>query len=206
MNKKIQLDQNGLVPAIAQHAETSEILMMGYMNPSSLSRTVESGEVWFYSRSRSELWHKGETSGNFLRTKDIIVDCDGDTLLLKVIPDGPACHTGAQSCFSELLSDYEFENFDKGSNVIEELFVVIQDRKLTSTNESYTSKLISDGIERISQKIIEEAGEVAIAAVTRNNQETSEEISDLLYHTLVLLSAMDMNPEEVWKVLRNRRS
>ena len=92
MNKKIQLDQNGLVPAIAQHAETSEILMMGYMNPSSLSRTVESGEVWFYSRSRSELWHKGETSGNFLRTKDIIVDCDGDTLLLKVIPDGPACH------------------------------------------------------------------------------------------------------------------
>ena len=193
MNKKIQLDQNGLVPAIAQHAETSEILMMGYMNPSSLSRTVESGEVWFYSRSRSELWHKGETSGNFLRTKDIIVDCDGDTILLKVIPDGPACHTGAQSCFSELLSD------------IEELFAVIQDRKLTSTNESYTSKLISDGIERISQKIIEEAGEVAIAAVTRNNQETSEEISDLLYHTLVLLSAMDMNPEEVWKVLRNRR-
>jgi len=205
MNKKIQLDQNGLVPAIAQHAETSEILMMGYMNPSSLSRTVESGEVWFYSRSRSELWHKGETSGNFLRTKDIIVDCDGDTILLKVIPDGPACHTGAQSCFNELLSDYEFENFDKGSNVIEELFAVIQDRKLTSTNESYTSKLISDGIERISQKIIEEAGEVAIAAVTRNNQETSEEISDLLYHTLVLLSAMDMNPEEVWKVLRNRR-
>ena len=105
-----------------------------------------------------------------------------------------------------MLSDYEFEDFDKGSNVIEELFAVIQDRKLTSTNESYTSKLISDGIERISQKIIEEAGEVAIAAVTRNHQETSEEISDLLYHTLVLLSAMDMNPEEVWKVLRNRRS
>tara|TARA_B100000519_G_C14221552_1_gene427816 strand:- start:857 stop:1477 length:621 start_codon:yes stop_codon:yes gene_type:complete len=206
MTNKIQLDQNGLVPAIAQHAETSEVLMMGYMNPGSIKRTLESGEVWFYSRSRSDLWHKGEISGNFLRTKQIIVDCDGDTLLLKVIPDGPTCHTGEKSCFSTQLSNYEFVDFDKGSNVIEELFAVIQDRKLNPSNKSYTSQLISDGIERIAQKIIEEAGEVAIAAVTRQENETAEEISDLLYHTLVLLSEMEMNPEKVWEVLRSRRT
>ena len=206
MTNKIQLDQNGLIPAIAQHAETSEVLMMGYMNPGSIKRTLESGEVWFYSRSRSDLWHKGEISGNFLRTKQIIVDCDGDTLLLKVIPDGPTCHTGEKSCFSTQLSNYEFVDFDKGSNVIEELFAVIQDRKLNPSNKSYTSLLISDGIERISQKIIEEAGEVAIAAVTRQENETAEEISDLLYHTLVLLSEMEMNPEKVWEVLRSRRT
>ena len=206
MTNKIQLDQNGLVPAIAQHAETSEVLMMGYMNPGSIKRTLESGEVWFYSRSRSDLWHKGEISGNFLRTKQIIVDCDGDTLLLKVIPDGPTCHTGEKSCFSTQLSNYEFVDFDKGSNVIEELFAVIQDRKLNPSNKSYTSQLISDGIERISQKIIEEAGEVAIAAVTKQENETAEEISDLLYHTLVLLSEMEMNPEKVWEVLRSRRT
>tara|TARA_Y100000996_G_scaffold391571_1_gene353660 strand:- start:4538 stop:5158 length:621 start_codon:yes stop_codon:yes gene_type:complete len=206
MTNKIQLDQNGLVPAIAQHAETSEVLMMGYMNPGSIKRTLESGEVWFYSRSRSDLWHKGEISGNFLRTKQIIVDCDGDTLLLKVIPDGPTCHTGEKSCFSTQLSNYEFVDFDKGSNVIEELFAVIQDRKLNPSNKSYTSQLISDGIERIAQKIIEEAGEVAIAAVTKQENETAEEISDLLYHTLVLLSEMEMNPEKVWEVLRSRRT
>ena len=206
MTNKIQSDQNGLVPAIAQHAETSEVLMMGYMNPGSIKRTLESGEVWFYSRSRSDLWHKGEMSGNFLRTKQIIVDCDGDTLLLKVIPDGPTCHTGEKSCFSTQLSNYEFVDFDKGSNVIEELFAVIQDRKLNPSNKSYTSQLISDGIERIAQKIIEEAGEVAIAAVTRQENETAEEISDLLYHTLVLLSEMEMNPEKVWEVLRSRRT
>ncbi len=205
MTNKIQLDQNGLVPAIAQHAETSEVLMMGYMNPGSLNRTLESGEVWFYSRSRSDLWHKGEISGNFLRTKEIIADCDGDTLLLKVIPDGPACHTGEKSCFHTKLSNYEFVDFDQGSNVIEELFAVIQDRKLNPSNESYTTKLLSDGVERIAQKIIEEAGEVAIAAVTRDENETAEEISDLLYHTLVLLSEMEINPEKVWQVLRNRR-
>ena len=206
MTNKIQLDQNGLIPAIAQHAETSEVLMMGYMNPGSIKRTLESGEVWFYSRSRSDLWHKGEMSGNFLRTKQIIVDCDGDTLLLKVIPDGPTCHTGEKSCFSTQLSNYEFVDFDKGSNVIEELFAVIQDRKLNPSNKSYTSQLISDGIERIAQKIIEEAGEVAIAAVTKQENETAEEISDLLYHTLVLLSEMEMNPEKVWEVLRSRRT
>ena len=206
MTNKIQLDQNGLITAIAQHAETSEVLMMGYMNPGSIKRTLESGEVWFYSRSRSDLWHKGEISGNFLRTKQIIVDCDGDTLLLKVIPDGPTCHTGEKSCFSTQLSNYEFVDFDKGSNVIEELFAVIQDRKLNPSNKSYTSQLISDGIERIAQKIIEEAGEVAIAAVTRQENETAEEISDLLYHTLVLLSEMEMNPEKVWEVLRSRRT
>ena len=205
MTNKIQLDQNGLVPAIAQHAETFEVLMMGYMNPGSLNRTLESGEVWFYSRSRSDLWHKGEISGNFLRTKEIIADCDGDTLLLKVIPDGPACHTGEKSCFYTKLSNYEFVDFDQGSNVIEELFAVIQDRKLNPSNESYTTKLLSDGVERIAQKIIEEAGEVAIAAVTRDENETAEEISDLLYHTLVLLSEMEINPEKVWQVLRNRR-
>lgn len=202
----IQLDNQGLVPAIAQHAETGEVLMLGYMNEGSLHRTLEGEEVWFYSRSQSDLWHKGEISGNYLRVKSAYLDCDGDTILLKVIPDGPTCHTGKPSCFFTVIeSEREFISYEKGSGVVEELFSVIQDRKNSPVPESYTSELFNQGAERVAQKVVEEAGEVAIAGVTGKKEELASEVADLLYHTLVLMSSNDIKPEAVWSVLRNRR-
>ena len=202
----IQLDSQGLVPAIAQHAETGEVLMLGYMNEGSLHRTLEGEEVWFYSRSQSDLWHKGEISGNYLRVKSAYLDCDGDTILLKVIPDGPTCHTGKPSCFFTVIeSKREFISYEKGSGVLEELFSVIQDRKNSPVPESYTSELFNQGAERVAQKVVEEAGEVAIAGVTGKKEELASEVADLLYHTLVLMSSNDIKPEAVWSVLRNRR-
>ena len=202
----IQLDNQGLVPAIAQHAETGEVLMLGYMNEGSLHRTLEGEEVWFYSRSQSDLWHKGEISGNYLRVKSGYLDCDGDTILLKVIPDGPTCHTGKPSCFFTVIeSEREFISYEKGSGVVEELFSVIQDRKNSPVPESYTSELFNQGAERVAQKVVEEAGEVAIAGVTGKKEELASEVADLLYHTLVLMSSNDIKPEAVWSVLRNRR-
>lgn len=202
----IQLDNQGLVPAIAQHAETGEVLMLGYMNEGSLHRTLEGEEVWFYSRSQSDLWHKGEISGNYLRVKSAYLDCDGDTILLKVIPDGPTCHTGKPSCFFTVIEgEREFISYEKGSGVLEELFSVIQDRKNSPVPESYTSELFNQGAERVAQKVVEEAGEVAIAGVTGKKEELASEVADLLYHTLVLMSSNDIKPEAVWSVLRNRR-
>ena len=134
------------------------------------------------------------------------MDCDGDTILLKVIPDGPTCHTGKPSCFFTVIeSEREFISYEKGSGVLEELFSVIQDRKNSPVPESYTSELFNQGAERVAQKVVEEAGEVAIAGVTGKKEELASEVADLLYHTLVLMSSNDIKPEAVWSVLRNRR-
>ena len=204
---QIQLDENRLVPAIAQHAESGEVLMLGYMNPGSLSRTLESGEEWFYSRSRSDLWHKGEMSGSFLKVESTYVDCDGDTILLKVMPSGPVCHTGEENCFSTPLpEDFEFTRKDYSAGVLEDLFALIQDRKNTLRADSYTCDLFEKGVPRIAQKVIEEAGESSIAALTGRNDQLSNEMADLFYHCLVLLSACDIAPQNVWQVLRDRMS
>ena len=134
----IKLDGRGLMPAIVQDANSGQVLMLGYMNPGSIKRTLEGGQVWFYSRSREELWHKGEVSGSYLNFKEAHVDCDGDTLLLKVEPTGPVCHTGNQSCFFQpLAGEPEYEGEDKGSGILEELFSVIQERKLDKPEGSY---------------------------------------------------------------------
>ena len=202
----IRLDGRGLVPAIVQDANTGQVLMLGYMNPGSIKRTMEGGQVWFYSRSREELWQKGETSGNYLTFKEAHVDCDGDTILLKVDPTGPTCHTGNQSCFFQPVEDNpQYQQDDKGSGILEDLFATIQERKLDRPADSYTVKLLDGGVTRIAQKVIEEAGESALAAATGDKEELTKELADLLYHTLVLLSASDMGPEEVWAELRNRR-
>ena len=203
---EIRLDDKGLVPAIAQHAETGEVLMLGYVSLGSLKRTLEGGQVWFYSRSREELWHKGEVSGNYLHLKSAAVDCDGDALLLKVIPDGPACHTGNETCFFTPIEGLpEFAHSTDGSGIIDELFAVIQDRKEAMPEDSYTAGLLREGVDRISQKVIEEAGEVAIAGVKQGGEQLAREVADLLYHTLVLLSASGARPEDVWAELRERR-
>ena len=202
----IQLDEKGLVPAIAQNADTGEVVMLGYMNPGSLKRTLEGGEVWFYSRSRSDLWHKGEVSGNYLRIRSASMDCDGDTLLLKVDPDGPICHTGNDTCFFTPFDELpEFKRQEKGPGVLEELFAVIQDRKREMPEESYTARLLQEGVERISQKVIEEAGETALAGAAGDKDRVTSELADLLYHSLVLLAATGGTPEEVWAELRRRQ-
>ncbi len=201
----VQLDENGLVPAIAQDARTKDVIMLGYMNPGALKRTMEGGDVWFYSRSRSDMWHKGEVSGNYMRYESASMDCDGDTLLLQVNPDGPICHTGNQTCFFVPFDDMpDFERVVKGPRILEELFSVIQDRKEEMPEGSYTAELLREGVSRISKKVVEEAGETAIAGMGGDTDEVAEEAADLLYHTLVLLSATGVRPEDVWARLRER--
>ena len=202
----LNLDAKGLIPAIVQDASTGQVLTMAYMSPDSLKLTLEEGQVWFYSRSREDLWHKGETSGNFLELKQALVDCDGDTLLIKAKPSGPTCHTGNESCFFQQLEpDSSYQTEAKGPNILDELYAVIQDRKRQSPETSYTAKLVDSGISRIAQKVIEEAGEVSLAAATQDKDSIPSEIADLLYHVLVLLSASDTRPEQVWEELRRRR-
>ena len=203
----IKLNEQGLVPAIAQDADTGQVLMLGYMNPGSLKRTVEGVQVWFYSRSREDLWHKGEISGNYLNLKEAWLDCDGDTLLLKVKPDGPACHTGETSCFYTPLDGLpeEYEATETGPGILSELFAVIQDRQSDPPEGSYTAKLLQEGTARIAQKVIEEGGDAALAAVQGDQESLPKEVADLLYHTLVLLAASGVTPNQVWEELRSRR-
>ncbi len=203
----VKLNEQGLVPAIAQDSETGNVLMLGYMNPGSLKRTVEGIQVWFYSRSREDLWHKGEVSGNYLNLEEAWLDCDGDTILLKVRPDGPTCHTGNSSCFftpmEGLPDDYEIT--ENGPGVLNELFQVIKDRQQDPPEGSYTAKLLQEGVGRVAQKVIEEAGEAALSAAQGHNEDLPKEVADLLYHTLVLLAASGVSPNDVWEELRERR-
>jgi phosphoribosyl-ATP pyrophosphohydrolase/phosphoribosyl-AMP cyclohydrolase len=202
----IVLDDKRLIPAICQDSITGEVLMLAYMNPESIKATIETGDVVFYSRSRSELWHKGKTSGNYMRVESILVDCDEDTLLIRVRPEGPACHTGNTTCFfREFPKAPDFEFAGSGPGILSELFEVIQERKLHPPENSYTAKLFAAGTSRIAQKVAEEAAEVAIAAATKDTQNLSGEIADLLYHTLVLISDANLTLEMVWEKLQQRR-
>lgn len=204
---QLKMNEQGLVPVIAQDINTGQVLMLGYMSPGSLKRTVEGTQVWFYSRSREDLWHKGEVSGNYLNLREAHVDCDADTLLLKVEPDGPTCHTGETSCFFTPLEGMpeSFQHHEAGSGILEELFALVQDRKKEMPEGSYTAELLQAGIGRIAQKVIEEAGESAIAATQEETENLPGEVADLLYHVLVLLAATGVTPQQVWQELRNRR-
>ena len=204
---KVKLNEHGLIPAIAQDVNTGQVLMLGYMNPGSLKRTVEGIQVWFYSRSREDLWHKGEVSGNYLNLREAWLDCDADTILLKVEPDGPACHTGETSCFFTPMDQLpeEYEVAESGPGILDELFGVIRDRQQDPAEESYTAGLLREGTARVAQKVIEEAGEAAIAAAQGDHENLPKEIADLLYHSLVLLAATGVPPQAVWEELRSRR-
>ena len=202
----VQLDEKGLVPAIAQNADSGEVIMLGYVSPGSLKRTLEGGDVWFYSRSRADLWHKGEVSGNYMHVKSASVDCDGDTLLIQVVPEGPICHTGNETCFFTPIEELpEFARVERGSGIVEELFAVIQERKRDMPEGSYTADLLRGGVDRVSQKVIEEAGETALAGSRGDRERLTAEAADLIYHTLVLLAASGSKPEDVWEELRARR-
>lgn len=201
----IKLDDKGLVPTIVQDSGTGRVLTLAYMNEESLERTRTSGQVWFYSRSRQELWHKGETSGNYLNVRGISVDCDGDALLIKAEPTGPACHTGETSCFFSELPE-EGPEFEKASgDVLAELFEVIEQRKRDMPKGSYVKKLLKKGPGKISKKVVEEAGEVAIAALSEGRERTVSEVADLWFHSMILLASVDATPEDVFDELRARR-
>ena len=204
---KIKLNGQGLLPAIAQDANTGEVLMMGYMNPGSLKRTVEGVQVWFYSRSREDLWHKGEMSGNYLNLKEAWLDCDADTILLRVDPDGPACHTGEVSCFFNKLEGLptEYNETESGPSILGDLFALTKDRPPEMPEGSYPTTPFNEGVPRIAQKVVEEAGETAIAAAINNTENLPGEIADMIYHTLVLLAASNVQPEAVYEKLRERR-
>jgi phosphoribosyl-AMP cyclohydrolase / phosphoribosyl-ATP pyrophosphohydrolase len=187
---------DGLVPTIIQDYATKKVLMLGFMNAESLTKTQETQRVTFFSRSRQTLWTKGETSGNFLHVKEILVDCDNDTILIKAIPSGVVCHTGAETCFDEK---------NETDNYLFELEKVIKLRKLEPSETSYTSKLFAKGINKIAQKVGEEAVELVIEAKDDNTQLFKDEAADLLYHFLVLLAAKDVDLEDVIETLKVRR-
>jgi phosphoribosyl-AMP cyclohydrolase / phosphoribosyl-ATP pyrophosphohydrolase len=201
--QEVKFDREGLVPAVVQDATSGEVLMMAYMNRESLSKTIETGQTHFWSRSRQELWRKGETSGHTQALKSIAVDCDGDTLLVRVGQTGVACHTGNRSCFFREMKQSS-ESVAGFAQVVGELSRVIHDRKEKMPEGSYTTKLFSSGVDRILKKVGEEAGEVIIAAKNHNQGEIAWEVSDLFYHLLVLLEQEGVGLEEVARELENR--
>ena len=194
-----QLDWNkigDLIPAIIQHAETGEVLMLGYMNRDALSASLSTKEVTFYSRSKQRLWRKGETSGNTMMVKQITPDCDNDSLLIQVIPKGPACHLGYLTCFQPAV--------ETPSVFLDELIKIIADRTTSQDPQSYTSELIAAGINRCAQKVGEEAVEAVIAAVSNNTAELITETADLLFHLLVLLQVSHVSFYDVLTCLQQR--
>ena len=187
---------DNLAPAIIQDFETGKVLMLGYMNAESFEKTKVENRVTFFSRSRQRLWTKGETSKNYLLVQDILLDCDSDALLIKADPVGPVCHTGADTCFNEKNESNIF---------LIELEKLIWQRKKEPIEGSYTNKLFDRGISKISQKVGEEAVEVAIAAQHENQDEFKSEVSDLLYHLLVLLAARETKLSHIDSVLKERK-
>jgi len=187
---------DGLIPAIVQDARTREVLTVAYMNEEALRRTIETRETHFWSRSRRELWHKGATSGNFQKVRNLRLDCDNDALVVEVEPQGPACHTGAYSCFGVT------PGFDAA---LQELYNLIQERKERRPENSYTTKLFNEGIDKIVKKLGEEAVETVIAAKNDSSQRIAEETSDLLYHLLVTLVEKGVSLDEIRQELLKRR-
>lgn len=190
--ENVKFNEDGLVPAIVQDAVSKEVLTLAYMNEESLKKSVETKETWFFSRSRQELWHKGATSGNTQRIVAMTYDCDADSIVVKVNPNGPACHTGAYSCFNENLLEDESASPQSGRfDIINELESVIAKREAEMPEGAYTTYLFDKGVDKILKKVGEEAGEVIIAAKNRDHEELKWEVADLFYHVLVLLRELD---------------
>jgi phosphoribosyl-AMP cyclohydrolase / phosphoribosyl-ATP pyrophosphohydrolase len=200
----IKFDEKGLVPAIVQDAQSKEVLTLAYMNEESLKKSLETGETWFYSRSRQELWHKGATSGNTQRIVDMRYDCDKDALLVLVEPKGPACHTGSYSCFLERMNGQTTNLSNNRFAIINQLEQIIAEREAERPEGTYTTYLFEKGIDKILKKVGEEAAEVIIAAKNRNHDELKWEVADLLYHLLVLLREQKLPLDDVLQVLTER--
>lgn len=189
---------DGLIPAVIQDAETGKVLMLGYMNREAYDKTVAENVVTFFSRSKQRLWTKGETSNNFLYVENLLVDCDGDTLLIKARPAGPTCHTGADTCFDEVnRGQGQFLNYLQG---------VIHDRKVNPSDKSYTASLFGRGVNKIAQKVGEEAVELVIEAKDDNDDLFKGEAADLLFHFLVLLEQKNLDLDDIVAVLKSRHA
>ncbi|MES2849654.1 MAG: bifunctional phosphoribosyl-AMP cyclohydrolase/phosphoribosyl-ATP diphosphatase HisIE [Bacteroidota bacterium] len=188
---------DGLVPAVIQDSVTSKVLMLGFMNEQALAKTLELQKVTFFSRSKSRLWTKGEESGNYLLLKEIKVDCDNDTLLIKADPVGPVCHTGSDTCWDE-------KNVNE--NFLQQLEQIITDRKNNPSDKSYTSSLFEKGINKIAQKVGEEAVELVIESKDNNDDLFKNEAADLLFHYMILLQAKGFTLNDITEVLKNRHS
>jgi len=208
--EQIKFDERGLVPVVVQDFNTRQVLTLAYMNAESLRRTVETKETWFFSRSRAALWHKGETSGHTQRVTDILVDCDSDALTILVEPRGPACHTGSQTCFHNELKEAAGSegNADQVSDpgaVLGELYALIETRKRDRPTGSYTTYLFDQGLDKILKKVGEESSETIIAAKNSDASLLAGEVSDLLYHLLVLMVERGITLEQVQQELIRRR-
>ena len=199
-NLKLKFDEKGLIPVIVQDHYTKQVLTLAYMNAETLALTIAEGRTVFWSRSRQEIWRKGETSGNVQRVVSITADCDADALVVEVVKDGPACHTGAESCFfqpvyvSEELKQFTYEG----------LYELIKGRKTAPKEGSYTTYLFDKGLEKILKKVGEECTEVIIAGGKRDKEETVFEISDLCYHVLVLMVELGISVEDITRELEKR--
>ncbi len=202
--KNIRFDGSGLVPAVVQSIEDGSVLMLAYMNKDALEKTLTTGRGTYYSRSRQALWVKGETSGNTQEVREAYYDCDADSILLKVRQTGVACHKNRKSCFHNPLLENQPEESSTG-DIIEELYSVVRERKSRPVEGSYTNYLFKEGIDKILKKVGEESSEVIIASKNHSKEEMTEEISDLVYHTLVLMASEGVTPEEVGEALKKRR-
>ncbi|MFD1065178.1 bifunctional phosphoribosyl-AMP cyclohydrolase/phosphoribosyl-ATP diphosphatase HisIE [Oceanobacillus locisalsi] len=200
MEITIKYDENGLVPAIIQDYATGKVLTLAYMNEEAFYKTLETGETWFYSRSRNELWNKGETSGNKQLVKKVSVDCDQDALIVQVQPLGPACHKGTTTCFETTILETEKPLFA----MVNELTDKIKDRKENPQEGTYTTYLFNKGLDKILKKIGEESTEVVIGAKNHDKEELTNELADLLYHSLVLMEEQGVHPQDIKKILKER--
>ncbi len=205
--ENLRFDENGLIPAIVQDAASKEVLTLAYMNKESLAKSLETGETWFWSRSRQELWHKGATSGNTQRIVSLRYDCDGDALVVQVVPAGPACHKGLYSCFADTVRPEAVEAAQTTERfaILNELEQLIASREAERPEGSYTTYLFEKGVDKILKKVGEEAAEVIIAAKNRSHDELRYEAADLLFHLLVLLREQKLPLDHVLAELTKRR-
>ena len=199
--EEIKWNKDGLMPAIVQDALTREVLMLAYMNKEALEKTIETKSSWFYSRSRKELWNKGLTSGNTQKVVSIALDCDRDTILLEVIPNGPACHTGERSCFFNDKQEYD-KKIDR--QILYKEYDIIKSRDNNPVEGSYTNYLLREGVDKICKKIGEESAETIIAAKNNSKEELIYEISDLLYHLNILLYNQGLDLDDIMEEITKR--
>lgn len=197
----LKFDKEGLIPCVVQDFYTNQVLTVAYMNQESVEETLKTKQMTFYSRSRQELWRKGETSGNTQELVELVADCDQDALVAKVIKAGPACHTGSESCFTAPL----YQDEEKKAFSVADLYQLVLDRKVNPQEKSYTSYLFAKGNEKILKKIGEESTEVVIGAMKESKEETTYEIADLIYHLLVLMANNEIVPAEILEELSKRQ-
>ncbi|MHB8061833.1 MAG: bifunctional phosphoribosyl-AMP cyclohydrolase/phosphoribosyl-ATP diphosphatase HisIE [Ruminiclostridium sp.] len=206
----LKFDDKGLIPVVTQDFKTKEVLMVAYMNEEAFDKTIETGKVHYFSRSRSKLWLKGETSGHFQLVKAIKLDCDGDTILIEIEQIEAACHTGNKTCFFRTMNDGKWEETisdteELSAGILKEVYDVIVDRAVHPKEGSYTNYLFTKGLDKILKKVGEETAEVIIAAKNKSKEEIKYEVSDLMYHLMVLLVERGLTLEDIYSELKGRR-